>query len=90
MTVRRRPSCSPPRPPPTCGLRNFSSQPAVVEGATLTLALLETTDIHSNVLGYNYYSLLDDATLGLDRASTLIRAGPEPRTRTICCSTTAT
>lgn len=46
---------------------------AIAEGTTVTLALLETTDIHSNVLGYNYYSLADDATLGLDRASTLVQ-----------------
>jgi 2',3'-cyclic-nucleotide 2'-phosphodiesterase/3'-nucleotidase len=45
----------------------------IPEGTTVTLALLETTDIHSNVLGYNYYSLADDATLGLDRTSTLIQ-----------------
>ena len=52
-----------------------SSTPAnsIPEGTTVTLALLETTDIHSNVLGYNYYSLADDATLGLDRTSTLIQ-----------------
>ena len=51
------------------------STPANVipEGTTVTLALLETTDIHSNVLGYNYYSLAADATLGLDRTSTLIQ-----------------
>lgn len=51
------------------------STPADVipEGTTVTLALLETTDIHSNVLGYNYYSLAADATLGLDRTSTLIQ-----------------
>ncbi|GAA5032003.1 hypothetical protein GCM10025794_13660 [Massilia kyonggiensis] len=32
------------------------STPANVipEGTTVSLALLETTDIHSNVLGYNY------------------------------------
>lgn len=51
------------------------STPANVipEGTTVSLALLETTDIHSNVLGYNYYSLADDATLGLDRTATLIQ-----------------
>jgi 2',3'-cyclic-nucleotide 2'-phosphodiesterase/3'-nucleotidase len=51
------------------------STPANVipEGTTVSLALLETTDIHSNVLGYNYYSLAPDATLGLDRTSTLIQ-----------------
>ena len=46
---------------------------AIPDGTTVTLALLETTDIHSNVLGYNYYSLTDDATVGLDRASTLVQ-----------------
>ena len=45
----------------------------IPEGTTVTLALLETTDIHSNVVGYNYYSLSEDATLGLDRASTLVQ-----------------
>jgi 2',3'-cyclic-nucleotide 2'-phosphodiesterase/3'-nucleotidase len=47
---------------------------AIPEGTTVTLALLETTDIHSNVLGYNYYSLSDDPTVGLDRTATLIQA----------------
>lgn len=47
--------------------------PVIAEGTTVTLALLETTDIHSNVVGYNYYSLANDATLGLDRTSTLIQ-----------------
>lgn len=57
-----------------CGDSSSPNQPpAIAEGTTVTLALLETTDIHSNVLGYNYYSLSEDATLGLDRASTLIQ-----------------
>src|SRR5450830_356600 len=43
------------------------------DGTTVSLALMETTDIHSNVLGYNYYGLAADATVGLDRASTLIQ-----------------
>ncbi|AMP05093.1 bifunctional 2',3'-cyclic-nucleotide 2'-phosphodiesterase/3'-nucleotidase [Collimonas pratensis] len=43
------------------------------EGSVLKMAILETTDIHSNVLGYNYYALTPDATLGLDRTSTLIQ-----------------
>jgi 2',3'-cyclic-nucleotide 2'-phosphodiesterase/3'-nucleotidase len=41
-------------------------------GATATVALLETTDLHSNVVGYDYYKLAPDASLGLDRTATLI------------------
>ncbi|UGQ49215.1 bifunctional 2',3'-cyclic-nucleotide 2'-phosphodiesterase/3'-nucleotidase [Massilia endophytica] len=42
-------------------------------GSTATLALLETTDLHSNVLSYDYYKLAPDASLGLERTATLIR-----------------
>ncbi|MEO7495603.1 MAG: bifunctional 2',3'-cyclic-nucleotide 2'-phosphodiesterase/3'-nucleotidase [Massilia sp.] len=42
------------------------------QGATATLALLETTDLHANVLGYDYFKLAPDASFGLDRAATLI------------------
>ena len=41
-------------------------------GATATLAVLETTDVHSNVLGYDYYKLAEDMSFGLDRTATLI------------------
>jgi 2',3'-cyclic-nucleotide 2'-phosphodiesterase/3'-nucleotidase len=44
----------------------------IPEGTIVKMALLETTDIHQNVIGFNYYSLTPDATIGLDRASTLI------------------
>jgi len=56
------------------GSSNTPQTPAIPEGTTVTLALLETTDIHSNVLGYNYYALAEDTSLGLDRTSTLIQA----------------
>jgi 2',3'-cyclic-nucleotide 2'-phosphodiesterase/3'-nucleotidase len=46
------------------------SQPAA--GATAVLAVLETTDVHSNVLGYDYYKLAPDPSFGLDRTATLI------------------
>ena len=36
------------------------------------LAVLETTDVHSNVLGYDYYKLAPDPSFGLDRTATLI------------------
>ncbi len=44
----------------------------VQAGATAVLAVLETTDIHSNVLGYDYYKLAPDPSFGLDRTATLI------------------
>lgn len=50
-----------------------SLQPRVPAGAHATLAVLETTDLHANVLGYDYYKLAPDATLGLERTATLIR-----------------
>ena len=48
--------------------------PAIPEGTTVTLALMETTDIHANVMSYNYYALAEDTTLGLERTSTLVTA----------------
>jgi len=47
---------------------------AIPEGTTVNLALLETSDLHQYVLGYNYYSLSADASVGLDRTSTLVSA----------------
>jgi 2',3'-cyclic-nucleotide 2'-phosphodiesterase/3'-nucleotidase len=48
--------------------------PAIPEGSTVTLALMETTDIHANVMSYNYYSLAEDTSLGLERTATLVAA----------------
>jgi len=45
---------------------------APTAGTQATLAILETTDIHSNVVGYDYFKLSSDASLGLDRTATLI------------------
>jgi 2',3'-cyclic-nucleotide 2'-phosphodiesterase/3'-nucleotidase len=45
---------------------------APVAGTRAELALLETTDIHSNVVGYDYFKLAAEPSLGLDRAATLI------------------
>lgn len=40
---------------------------------TATLAVLETTDLHSNVLSYDYFKLAGDPSFGLERTATLIR-----------------
>ncbi|VFR32979.1 2',3'-cyclic-nucleotide 2'-phosphodiesterase [plant metagenome] len=53
-----------PAPPPEAG---------VPSGTTLKLALLETSDLHANVLGYDYYRLAEDPSIGTDRAATLIK-----------------
>ena len=58
-------SHNPPATPPA---------PAIPEGTTVTLALMETTDIHANVMSYNYYALAEDTSLGLERTSTLVQA----------------
>ena len=44
----------------------------VPAGTRATLAILETTDIHANVVGYDYFKLASDPSLGLDRTATLI------------------
>jgi 2',3'-cyclic-nucleotide 2'-phosphodiesterase/3'-nucleotidase len=49
-----------------------SATPRVPAGATATLAVLETTDLHSNVVGYDYFKLAPEPSLGLDRTATLI------------------
>jgi 2',3'-cyclic-nucleotide 2'-phosphodiesterase/3'-nucleotidase len=43
------------------------------QGASASLAIIETTDLHANVLSYDYYKLAPDASLGLERTATLIR-----------------
>jgi 2',3'-cyclic-nucleotide 2'-phosphodiesterase/3'-nucleotidase len=43
------------------------------DGASAKVAILETTDVHSNVLSYDYYKLKADDSLGYERTATLIR-----------------
>jgi 2',3'-cyclic-nucleotide 2'-phosphodiesterase/3'-nucleotidase len=46
----------------------------VPAGTHATLAVLETTDLHANAVGYDYYKLAADPSLGFDRTATLIEA----------------
>ncbi|WP_338761401.1 bifunctional 2',3'-cyclic-nucleotide 2'-phosphodiesterase/3'-nucleotidase [Massilia sp. METH4] len=41
-------------------------------GSHATVALLETTDLHANVVSYDYYKLAPEPTIGLERTATLI------------------
>ena len=43
------------------------------DGARASVAILETTDLHSNILSYDYYKLKADPSLGYERTATLIR-----------------
>ncbi|MES2259241.1 MAG: bifunctional 2',3'-cyclic-nucleotide 2'-phosphodiesterase/3'-nucleotidase [Pseudomonadota bacterium] len=45
---------------------------AVPDGSRATLAVLETSDLHANVLSYDYYKLAADPSLGLERTAALI------------------
>lgn len=49
---------------------NTNTTPA---NTSLNLALLETTDLHTNILSYDYYKLAEDKSLGLERTATLIK-----------------
>jgi 2',3'-cyclic-nucleotide 2'-phosphodiesterase / 3'-nucleotidase len=48
--------------------------PTIASGTKATLAMLETTDIHTNVLSYDYFKLAEDKSIGLERTATLIAA----------------
>jgi len=50
----------------------LGAAPVPPAGSTAVLAVLETTDVHANVLGYDYFKLAPDASLGLDRTASLI------------------
>ncbi|KFX27660.1 bifunctional 2',3'-cyclic-nucleotide 2'-phosphodiesterase/3'-nucleotidase [Ralstonia solanacearum] len=58
------PACGGSDDPPAA-----STAPA---GTRATLAVLETTDLHTNVLSYDYFKLAADSSLGFERVSTLI------------------
>ena len=44
----------------------------LADGTRAQIGVLETTDLHSNVMSYDYYKLAPDDSLGLERAATLI------------------
>jgi len=56
-----------------CGaLQQADSTTGAPAGAQATLALLETTDLHANVLSYDYYKLKAEPSIGFERTATLI------------------
>jgi len=53
-----------------CAASAWAIPPA---GSTVTLGVLETTDLHAAVLSYDYYKLKADPSMGLERTAALIR-----------------
>ena len=53
------------------GDKSSSNAPDVGTAASVTL--METTDLHQNILGYDYYKLAADNSVGIERTSTLIQ-----------------
>ncbi|RDS84054.1 bifunctional 2',3'-cyclic-nucleotide 2'-phosphodiesterase/3'-nucleotidase [Dyella psychrodurans] len=47
--------------------------PKLPDGLRADVAVLETTDLHSNILSYDYYKQKADPTVGFERTVTLIR-----------------
>ncbi|WP_054939687.1 bifunctional 2',3'-cyclic-nucleotide 2'-phosphodiesterase/3'-nucleotidase [Paenibacillus ihuae] len=56
-----------------------SAQAAAVEASPVTvdLRLMSTTDVHTNVYGWDYYKNAESLTVGLDRTATLVKAARE-------------
>ena len=56
-----------------CGGDKTSGGNAPAVGTSVALTLMETTDLHQNVLSYDYYKLATDNSVGIERTSTLIK-----------------
>ncbi|OOG59382.1 bifunctional 2',3'-cyclic-nucleotide 2'-phosphodiesterase/3'-nucleotidase [Rhodanobacter sp. C03] len=56
-----------------CASHAVKPNPLLQDGARANVAILETTDIHANVLSYDYYKLKPDDSLGYERTATLVR-----------------
>ena len=56
----------------TLGACATTAQRSVPDGTRARLAVLESTDLHSNILSYDYYRLAEDKALGFERMATLV------------------
>ena len=69
-----------------CASQPHPAQPraqALPDGLRADVAVLETTDLHSNLLSYDYYKQKADPTLGFERTVTLIRKAREEFTNSL-------
>lgn len=56
-----------------CGGDKSSGTPGPAAGTTVDVTLMETTDLHQNILSYDYYKLAEDKSVGIERTSALIK-----------------
>lgn len=49
------------------------ASPVITNPGTINLRLMSTTDVHTNVYGWDYFKGAASATVGLDRTSTLVK-----------------
>ncbi|WP_308447393.1 bifunctional 2',3'-cyclic-nucleotide 2'-phosphodiesterase/3'-nucleotidase [Parachitinimonas caeni] len=49
-------------------------EPQIQAGTKASMGVLETTDLHTNVLSYDYFKLAEDKSFGFERTLTLINA----------------
>jgi 2',3'-cyclic-nucleotide 2'-phosphodiesterase/3'-nucleotidase len=57
--------------------RKPAAAPVLADGARADVALLETTDLHANVLSFDYMKGVADPTIGFERVASLIRQARE-------------
>ena len=57
-----------------CAATTQTVPQALPDGTRAQIGVLETTDLHSNVMSYDYYKLKPDPDVGLERTATLIHA----------------
>lgn len=60
-----------------------TTPPAVPNGARARIGILETTDLHTHITGYDYYREEPDTNGGLARAAALIKAARQEFTNTL-------
>ncbi|HEY8011057.1 MAG TPA: metallophosphoesterase, partial [Rudaea sp.] len=56
-----------------CATQKLDHQAAPAAGTRARIGVLETTDIHTNIMSYDYFKLAEDRNLGFERAAELIR-----------------
>jgi 2',3'-cyclic-nucleotide 2'-phosphodiesterase / 3'-nucleotidase len=57
--------------------KDASPDTSTPKGSVATFAVLESTDIHTNILSYDYFKLVEDKSIGLERTSTLVNQARE-------------
>ncbi len=56
---------------------------SLADAATLNLRIIETTDLHANMMDYNYYRDKPSEKIGLVRAATLVKEAEQQATNSI-------